>query len=441
RLRVPTALERVGNFSQTLDNNGRPIGQLKSPITGQPYPNNIIPAEELYAPGLAILNMYPMPTQEQTGSSNNYNFESRRPIDKNLTQQPAVRVDYQFSPGLRVTGKFSGQRQRQRVTPGSMPGFNDTLQPWPYISNYGITVNYTLNPTTFIEGTYGNIKNELAGGGNTSGGILVTPQANKDFALSELPLLYPNAGVVDQRYYQYEGLQRAAEAGAASFWDGQRVNLVPRFNWGGLVGPDPTNFAYPGWLNVNKTQDVAISLTKVAGSHTFKAGFYNNHSFKAQSVGAGGVGNPFQGEFNFGNDSNNPLDTGYGYANAAVGVFTEFFQANKLMEGNMLYNNTEFYVQDNWKVTNRLTLDYGMRFTRQQPQYDQFQQMSNFFREQFDPAKVPALYVPGTGSQSGQAVNPLTGESLGPGSGGFIGTIVPGTGELIELEGGALTYA
>src|SRR5690606_18398812 len=115
RLRVPTALERVGNFSQTLDNNGRPIGQLKSPITGQPYPNNIIPAEELYAPGLAILNMYPMPTQEQTGSSNNYNFESRRPIDKNLTQQPAIRVDYQFSPGLRVTGKFSGQRARQRV--------------------------------------------------------------------------------------------------------------------------------------------------------------------------------------------------------------------------------------------------------------------------------------------------------------------------------------
>src|SRR5690606_36360945 len=103
RLRVPTALERVGNFSQTLDNNGRPIGQLKSPITGQPYPNNVIPAEELYAPGLAILNMYPMPTQEQTGSSNNYNFESRRPIDKNLTQQPSIRVDYQFSPGLRVT--------------------------------------------------------------------------------------------------------------------------------------------------------------------------------------------------------------------------------------------------------------------------------------------------------------------------------------------------
>src|SRR5690606_37960033 len=279
------------------------------------------------------------------------------------------------------------------------------------------------------------------GGGNTSGGLLVGDAANKNTYLADLPLIYPDAGIVDPRYYQMEGLQRGVEAGAATFFDGTRVNIPQRFNWGGLVPSGTTSFAYPGWLNVNKTQDFAVSLTKVAGRHTFKAGFYNNHSFKAQNVGAGGVGNPFQGEINFGNSTNNPLDTGYGYANAAAGVFTEYLQADRLMEGNMIYNNTEFYAQDNWKVTNRLTLDYGLRFTRQQPQHDQFQQMSNFFRDQWDPAAGPALYTPGSGATNTQAIDPRTGASLGPGSGGFIGTIVPGTGQLITLPSGAEAYA
>jgi hypothetical protein len=87
-----------------------------------------------------------------------------------------------------------------------------------------------------------------------------------------------------------EGLTRGVEAGAAVFFDGTRVNLPQQFGWGNRVGNAPTNFAYPGWLNVNKTQDFAVSLTKVAGRHTLKAGFYNNYSFKAQNVGAGGGG-------------------------------------------------------------------------------------------------------------------------------------------------------
>ena len=73
------------------------------------------------------------------------------------------------------------------------------------------------------------------------------------------------------------------EASTPAFWDGTSVNLPPVFNWGNRIGDAPPNQRYPGWLNINRTQDVAISLTKVAGRHTFKGGFYNNHSFKAQN--------------------------------------------------------------------------------------------------------------------------------------------------------------
>ncbi|MEO8484411.1 MAG: carboxypeptidase regulatory-like domain-containing protein, partial [Acidobacteriota bacterium] len=433
RFRMPTAEERLGNFANSLDNNGKLIPALKNPAGGT-FANNQIPVSSQYAVGLAILNRYPLPNRVQ-GSGENYNYEVPRPADKNLLQQPAVRIDYQFSPSLRVTGKFSGQREKQRVQQGSLPGFNDVLIPYPYISNYGITANYTINSTTFFEATYGSIKNELAGGG--SGGILTNDSSSRLNGLADFPLIYPNAGKVTAGSYQ----ETALNALSPLWYTNGTVNLPPSFGWGGLIGAAPPNQQYPGWLNVNKTQDFAASLTKVAGHHTMKAGFYNNHSFKAQNTGAGGLGVDFAGNVNFGNDSNNPLDTGFGYANALVGVFTQYRQADILIEGNMLYNNTEFYLQDNWKVNGRLTLDYGMRFTRQQPQYDSKGNMSNFFPEKWTLANAPLLYVPGCSNGavtcSGNtlnAKNPATGQILtaagAANTQAAIGTPVLGTGSL-----------
>ena len=136
------------------------------------------------------------------------------------------------------------------------------------------------------------------------------------------------------------------------WFDGTKINLPPAFGWGNrIMGNATTGNAagaaepvVPGFLNINRTQDVAISLTTIKGAHTLKGGFYNNHSFKAQNTGAGGVANlGFQGYVNFGNDTNNALDTGFGFANAAMGVFSQYLQQSKLIEGSMIYNNTEFY--------------------------------------------------------------------------------------------------
>ena len=58
-------------------------------------------------------------------------------------------------------------------------------------------------------------------------------------------------------------------------------------------------------MNINRTQDFSISLTKVWERHTIKAGFYLNHSYKAQNLGAGG-GASFQGNISFANDTGEP---------------------------------------------------------------------------------------------------------------------------------------
>src|SRR4030095_15376001 len=276
-----------------------------------------------------------------------------------------------------------------------------------------------LNSSTFLEGTYGFIRNELTGGNEN--GILMNDSANRLNGLASFPLLYPDAGIVPTDSYAYEVLQDVKPP----FWDGTRMNLPPTFSWGSRIGAAPPNQRYPGWLNINRTQDIAISLTKIKGRHSIKTGFYNNHSFKAQNIG----GTACQGAVQFDNNPNNTLDTSFGYANAAVGVFNQYTQGSKFVEGSMLYNNTEFYVQDNSQVNRHLTVDYGVRFTHQQPQYDQFQQMSNFFPNLWSAAAAPVLYV--SGCSNGASVC----------SGNTRNAMDPRNGQILTAPGAANTVA
>src|SRR5438128_2628143 len=194
RIRVPTALERAGDFSQTRDNNGALFNLIKDPNSTSPCTAantagcfqdggvlGKIPADRFYPTGIALLSRYPLANVTQLPGMN-YNYEVAAPTTDNLTQQPAVRVDYQLSSKLRFTGKYSGQRARRLITPGAIQGFSDVQNPYPFITNYGVTADYTMNSSTFIEATYGFIRNQLAGGGSIggilTGGILVNPTAN-----------------------------------------------------------------------------------------------------------------------------------------------------------------------------------------------------------------------------------------------------------------------
>ncbi len=123
---MPTALERAGDFSQTLDNNGALFNFIHNPASSAsvcPPPISPacfadggvlgrIPASPLYSPGLAVLNRYPAPSLTQQPNTN-YNLQIDPPKVSQTVQQPAIRLDYQLSSKLRVTGKYSGQRQRR----------------------------------------------------------------------------------------------------------------------------------------------------------------------------------------------------------------------------------------------------------------------------------------------------------------------------------------
>ena len=473
RYRVPTALERAGDFSQSYDNNGNRYPYIRDPLSSSPCSSTNtagcfqdggvlgrIPANRLYQPGLNILNLWALPNID--GTRLPYNYQGTRPTESVLSWQPAFRFDYNVKQNLRATFKYSAWWQADHTFVGTIPGFNDTTMQHRPVDNYTTSVNYALNSTTFVEATYGRSHNELAGCSqaqsgtgaifcnNSTGtqGIPVGAMASFSGAgLQGLPLLFPDATVLNPQYYAFQALNQLQPA----FWNGTRMAKIPTFSWGSRIvnnggtcvsGCPPPNLGFPGWFNINTTQDFAISLTKIIGRHTAKTGLYITHSFKAEQTN----NNAF-GVLSFQQDAvgTNQFDTSFGFSNAAIGSFSSFMQASSYVETASVYNNIDAYIQDNWKVSPRLTLDYGLRFVHQGAQYDQLGQASNFLPDRWAPSAAPTLYVAGcltappcSGSNR-VAVNPITGQNLGPNSSLAIGTVVPGTGNALNglvLAGG-----
>jgi hypothetical protein len=450
RYRFPTVAERAGDFSQTTDNNGNLYPYIKDPlITGTCSASNQtacfkdngvlgkIPANRLYPLGVKILSLYPTPTLTATAGQA-YNWEGTTREQSAMAMQPVIKIDYSPWQKLRGSFKYGAWTQAYNKNLGNIEMLDSRQYRMPVIV-LSANINYGINNSTFLEGTLGRSRNDLTGCAqaqqNTrplfcANGLPTSDLASLDKSgLGALPLIYPDAGVINKDYYAFTAL----EAVKPPIWDGTRLRMVPGFSWGGRVSSGPPSFPFPGWFNVNITWDASSSITKVLGRHTMKAGFYYTHSYKAQQRQG------WAGTIDFSNSTSNPLDSGFGFSNAILGVFTSYNQYSKYIEGNFVYNNTEFFLQDNWKFNDRITLDYGLRFVHVQPQYDKLGQGVNFLFDQWKASDAPYIYLAGCpggattcSSTARQAKDPRTGALMGTTSTVAIGTLVPNSGNAIN---------
>ena len=359
---VPTQAERGGDFSQTKDNNGNLLTVLNDPLGGT-FPGKIIPPSRFYGPGLAILKLYPLPNTNQVGYNYSSQISGQAPRREDL-----LRLDYNMTSNMRFFGHWINNLQDNLSPYGSF-----VLGPTVPIAtildrrpghSLAAGMTYVLSPTMTNEFNWGFTKNTIDITETTN----VLRRASSGI---NLPVLYPNA--VQDDY-------------------------IPNLQFGGTHTANSPTFVTNDapFHNYNTSIDWSDNLTKVWGQHTVKAGVFLQRSRKDQTAF-----NDNNGSYNFGDNPANPLDTGYGFSNALLGVYNTFDQASTYINGMYRYWNIEQFVQDTWKITPRLTLDYGLRGQWYQPQYDASLQASTFVPSIWDPRKAPRLYFPATNPANG----------------------------------------
>ena len=104
---VPTALERDGNFSQTLDTLGRPV-EIFNPLTGRQFPDNVVPQNMISSQALALLGLYPLPN-----FSGNARYNYQIPIVGVIHQDSLqTRLSKSIKRNSQLSGNFDYQSIR-----------------------------------------------------------------------------------------------------------------------------------------------------------------------------------------------------------------------------------------------------------------------------------------------------------------------------------------
>jgi hypothetical protein len=371
--RVPTAAERRGDFSQSVDSSGNPFPFIRDYTLNLPCQAGDtrgcfadggvlgrIPASRLYQPGLAAMNVYPEPN---FSGGSGLNYTSQNP-NSSPRREDLLRMDFQATDNWRVTGRYMKNKEDILQAYGTTwAGSGSDQLPMPVLfthpgSNYMLSATGILTPTTSLEVSWGRAANSL------NFELQKENLFRSAAGVTALPLLYPSAVQAD---YVPDFIFRGGRTGNAGRY---QTNQGP-------------------FTNENITHDVIANITKVWGGHASKAGFYFNHSFKPQSIFAS-----FNSQIDFTDNPSSQFDTGYSYANAATGVFNVYTQASKYALPEWRYKNFEFYAQDNWKPSSRLTLDYGVRFYYLTPQWDTTLQASNFLPDEYNANNAARLFAP-----------------------------------------------
>jgi hypothetical protein len=335
---VPTVAYRNGNFSQALtgrslgtDGLGRPLLEntiydptsdftVNGLVYRNPYPGNIIPASAIDPVAAKIQSLIPLPTS--SGLINNYLPTYSNP---KLSYIPSVKGDYLLSSRSKISGYWS-------------------------LTNYN-SPNNTVLPAPVT----GAVPAQIATN---------TIRLNFDQTISPTVLLHFGAGLVDMHLNQPSPPFNAATQLGLK---GTNTDLFPVI--GGLSAPQGGVAAGMGPANalflVYYKPTGNVSLTWVKNNHTYKfGGEFMAEGYKAfnQTYTNGWLEfSPNETGIPALNGVSLPSTVGFPYASFLIGAVDNGYDGipNTTRMGSHALSG---FAQDSWKVTRKLTLDYGLRY-------------------------------------------------------------------------------
>jgi hypothetical protein len=390
---MPTALEKSGDFSQSFEgvDNGALIGTPTAKVTLKETkncgtgaqnclldPTHVNPAF-INQTGLALLNILPIGNATPLGQSSGgglYNFilqgTRKQPVNQQL-----LRLDYNINDKWHLA--FHGMNMSNNQSGPTATGIPSAAQwgiPFFYDTparNAGVNLTTTINPSIVNEFTFG-----YADWKETTGTVNASDLAKLQRATTNVNVgqFLPSANPLNI-------------VPRATFGGGNNKGTGPGFGLGGNAPQINFDNRFP-FNNNTGNWEFSDGLTKVWGRHNFKVGLYGQKGHYVQHP----IGNVFDGQFGFDTGNKiNTLDTGYAYANALLGNYNSYQEGTRTVYAPK-WKLLEWYAQDNWKITSRLTLDYGARFSYDFPTTLDPNAGVTLVPGRYDPTQVPALYQP-----------------------------------------------
>ncbi len=367
---VPTALQRQGDFSQTYNPDGT-LQVIYNPYTTRPnangtgyirdqFPNNVIPATLLDPVGSKVASLYPLPNQPGAGFTQSNNWFG---TGKNITRNDHYDVRVDWTPSERYTMYFRWSQAWENGIGLSFPawgiGSSATTSPNPRgTASFGNT--FTVSPSFVV--------NVLIGHGN--------------WTEQTIPVVHASP------------TQVGIPAGQVAQFNAP--NIMPAFT---LANYSTFGVGNNGQLyHPERTESVQVNATKVWSAHTVKFGGDVQFSYQ-NGPGDGGWLRAPTFTFDQGLTSGpvvvpGTTTSGNAVASLLLGYGSGGNAPNpaSLAEG---HHDYALYVEDAWRVNNRLTVNYGLRWEIQGPTTDRYSRFSTFLFNASSPISVPGINLQG----------------------------------------------